>query len=98
MSMWIIIFGTVSVVLDVIALFIIYRYNQLNDVYDDTIIEIDELVDQFNEYSVLLDRVEQSDILIFDPMITDLVNQGKLLRDQVEKANLNLKDVVEEEK
>ena len=98
MSMWLIIFGTVSVVLDVIALFIIYRYNQLNDVYDDTIIEIDELVDQFNEYSVLLDRVEQSDILIFDPMITDLVNQGKLLRDQVEKANLNLKDVVEEEK
>ena len=69
MGMWIIIFGTVSVVLDVIALFIIYRYNQLNDIYDDTIAEVDELVEQFNEYSQLLDRVEQSDILIFDPML-----------------------------
>ena len=98
MSIWFIIFATVSVVLDVIALFIIYRYNQLNDIHDDTVEEVDELVEQFSEYSQLLDRVEQSDILIFDPMITDLVNQGKLLKDQIEKADFNLKDVVEEEK
>ena len=98
MNMWFIIFGTVSVVLNAVALFIVYRYNQLNDVHDDAVMEIDELVEQFNEYSQLLDRVEQSDILIFDPMITDLVNQGKLLRDQIQKADLNFKEIVEEEK
>lgn len=68
------------------TVFIVNRYNQLSDNFDDAIEELTGVLEAFDEYEKLLLTIEQSDVMIFDPIINELVGEGKELRQKIISA------------
>ena len=68
------------------TVFIVNRYNQLSDNFDDAIEELTGVLEAFDEYEKLLLTIESSDVMIFDPIINELVSEGKELREKILSA------------
>ena len=92
-----IIINTVAGVFIIIAGAILYRYNQFSNDYYDIVDEATELLKSFDNFTEVLEVIEQHDVLAHDPLISDLVIKTKVLGDQIEKSKKTLQNFLREE-
>ena len=93
---WIIALSFICLLMIGLSVFIVYRYNSLADEHGETLDQIEELLTKFESYEEVLAAVENSEVLVFDPLIGRLVEEGRELAESINGSRNNLGEVLEE--
>ncbi len=92
-----IILSFIAVLSLTVSIFIVYRYNALADEHFESVDQMQDLLERFDDYVEVLETIENSEVLVFDPLIGRLVEEGRGLAQNIETVRAQLEGVIEED-